>query len=302
MLKKWNVLFLSSAFVLTACHSPVYNQTTGNVADAKIRAAAARHKSDNDAKELPPLVVKSGLYVDTTPVNLEKMPSWMHNHIVIRGDQLPFSYYSRTVGLGARTNVLTKYQVGLDPAINISMSYSGTVKGALDLISAKTGYVYSIHGSNIYWQAFIVKTFDVAFMPGSSDYLMGKKSGGSGANTSTQGSQAQTTNYVTSDNSNDEYSNIGAKLSVWQDLETTIGQLLSADGKVTVSQATTSVTVRDRPTNVQLVGQYIANLNNKLSRQVLIKVQVLEITLENDYDFGINWDIVAKAFHNSPFQ
>lgn len=302
MLKKWIALLVSSAFVLAACHSPVYNQTAGNVADVKIRAAAARHKSDNDGKPLPPLVVKSGLYVDTTPVNLERMPSWMHNHIVIRGDQLPFSYYSRTVALGARSSVLTKYQTGLDPAINISMSYSGTVKGALDLLSAKTGYVYSIHGSNIYWQAFVVKTFDVAFMPGSSDYLMGKKGGGGGANTSQQGSSAQTTNYVTSDNSNDEYSNIGGKLSVWKDLESTIGQLMSPDGKVTVSQATTSVTVRDRPSNVHLVGQYIANLNSKLSRQVLIKIQVLEVTLENDYDFGINWDVVARAFHNSPFQ
>lgn len=70
---------------------------------------------------------------------------------------------------------------------------------------------------------------------------------------------------------------------------------------MTVSQATTSVTVRDRPTNVNLVGQYVRNLNKNLSKQVLVKVQILEVDLENDYNMGIDWQLIAKAFHNSPF-
>jgi len=39
-----------------------------------------------------------------------------------------------------------------------------------------------------------------------------------------------------------------------------------------------------------------------MSKQVLVKVQVLEVTLENDYNFGIDWGIVTRAFHQSPFQ
>lgn len=300
MLKKWIVLLLSTVFVLSACHSPVYNQTQGNVADVKIKAARARYQSDMSAKPLPPLLVKQGLYVDTTPINLRRQPSWLQNRVVIRGDQLPFSYYSRTIASGASNDILTKYQVGLDPAINISLSYSGTVKGALDVLAAKTGYVYSVFGRQIYWQAFVTRTFDVAFLPGSSDYLMGKSSGGGGGSTAGGGGAGGTvSNYVSSDSSDDEYSNLSGKLSVWTDLESTIKQLLSADGKVTVSQATTTITVRDRPTNVELIGQFIANLNKNLTKQVLVKVQVLEISLSNEFSFGINWDNVIHAFHNS---
>lgn len=175
MLKKWIVLLVTALLTLTACRSPVYNQTEGNVADVKIRAAEARKKSDDSAKPCPPLLVKSGLYVDTSPVSLEREPSWLRNHIVIRGDQLPFSYYSRTVANGSAAMVLTKYQTGLDQSTQVSMSYSGTIKGALDLLASKTGYVYSIHGNSIYWQAFITKTFDIAFMPGGTDYLMEKQ-------------------------------------------------------------------------------------------------------------------------------
>lgn len=301
MFKKWIALLISSSLVLAACHGPVYNQAENNVADVKIKAANMRKKSDNDAKTPSPLVVKPGMYVDTTPISLEKEPSWLRNRIVIRGDQLPFSYYSRTIGNGAGTHILTKYQADLNPAQAVSLSYTGTVKGALDLLASKTGYVYTVRNNSIFWQAFVTKTFDIAFMPGSSDYMVGKASGGSSGSGGASGGGGQVQNYVSSDSSDAEYSNLSGKLSIWSDLEATLKQLVSPQGKITVSQATTTVVVRDKPSNVQLIGQYIANLNNKLSKQVLVKIQVLEVNLQNDYNFGLNWQIIANAFHNSPF-
>ncbi len=304
MLKKWAILFITTILIVTACHSPVYNQTEGNVANVVVKTADARHKFDNTGKPLPPLLVKPGLYVDTTPVSLSREPQWVNNHIIIRGDQLPFSYYSRTIATGAGSSILVKYQTGLDPATNATMNYSGSIKGALDLLATKTGYVYSIRGNSIYWMAFVTRTFDIAFMPGGTDYLMGKPSGSSAAQTSAPGgtgSGNSVSNYVSSDSSDSEYSSLKGSLSIWRDLDTTIKQLMSKDGHVMVSESTTSVTVRDRPTNVELISQYIANLNKTLSKQVLVKVQVLEIQLENDFDFGINWQLIASAFNKSPF-
>lgn len=305
MIKRCVILILSVAFTLAACHSPVYNQAEGNVADVKLKMADMRKKSDEDAKSTSSLLVKQGAYVDTTPINIAQEPSWLKNSIVIRGDQLPFSYYSRTVASGAVKGVLTKYQVGLDPAVNLSMSYSGTVKGALDLLASKSGYVYSIQGKTIYWQAYVTKTFDIAFMPGGTDYMMGKASSGgsssSSSSSSSSGSSSSTANYTTSDYSDSEYSNISGKLSIWTDLESAIKQMLSPDGHVTVSQATTTITVRDRPTNVALVENYIHNINHNLSKQVLVKVQILEVNLSNNFNFGINWQLIGRAFNKSPF-
>ena len=138
-------------------------------------------------------------------------------------------------------------------------------------------------------------------MPGGTDYLMGKSAGGGASAQPAASSGGQVQSSITSDSTESEYSNISGKLSVWQDLETTIKQLLSPEGKVTVSLATTTITVHDRPTNVELVSQFVNNLNNHMSKQVLVKVQVLEVDLENDYNFGINWALVTKAFHNSKF-
>ena len=301
MLKKWIVLLFAAAFMLSACNSPVYNQTENNVADVVIKSKAAIQQSDNSGRVRPSLVMNKGLYVDKTPISLYRNPGWLRNHVVIKGERLPFSFYSRRVGAGAGEHVLTKYQNELNQKVNLSIDYSGTVKGALDLLASRTGYIYVINGNSVYWQEFITKTYDIAFMPGGTNYLMGKASGGGTASAPAAGAAA-TSNFTNSDSSVDQYSSLSGKnLSVWTDVESTIKELLSADGAVTVSQATTSLTVRDRPTNVKLVGQYVSNLNSKLSKQVLVKIQILEVDLQNDFNMGLNWQIIAKAFHNSPF-
>jgi type IVB pilus formation R64 PilN family outer membrane protein len=294
--KRIFLLFFLVTLFVSGCNNPVYYQTEKNVADVKQRITTARKISDNAGKPVPSLVVNQGLYVDRTPINLNKDPSWLKNKIILRGDQLPFSYYSRTIAGGGGHNILTRYQVGLDEAAMVSMNYSGTVRGALDLLAAKSGYVYVVSGNSIYWQAYVTKTFDIAFMPGSSDYMMGKASGGSGASSAQSNSSTGTTvQAMIDDSSAAQYSNLKGTLSVWKDLATTIKQLLSPNGTVIVSESTTTVTVRDRPSNLNLVAKYIANLNANLSRQVLVKVQVLDVSLLSDFVWGINWNVVKQT-------
>ena len=294
------LLVLSITLVLSGCNSPVYNQTEANVADVVQRTNDAKQMSDNSAKPAPPLVVNQGLYVDKTPISLRKAPTWLQNKIIFRGDQLPFSYYSRTIGSGGGKDILTHYQVGLDQTTMVSINYSGTVKGALDLLAAKTGYVYTINGNSIYWQAFITRTFDVAFMPGASDYMMGKSSGGGASSTpapSSGGAGGSTTvvQGALDNTADNEYSNLKGTLSVWADLEKSVKQLLSKDGTVVVSQSTTSVTIHDRPSNVGLIAGFISNLNHSLSRQVLVKVEVLDVNLSNAFNYGIDWTAVKQT-------
>ncbi len=289
--------------LLTGCQPPgvkVYHQTEGNVAEVTQRINDMRHRSNANCREQPTLTVNQGLYVDKTPIILARDPVWLRNRIVVRGDELPFSYYSRLIAGGGGRNILTRYQVGMDPsATKVSFNYTGTVRGALDLLAAKTGFVYNINGNNIYWQAFITKTFDIAFMPGATDYMMGKAQGGGTLNAGGAGGGAGGGNTVTAmidDSAASQYSSLKGTLSVWKDLQNSITQLLSPDGKVMVSESTTTVTVRDRPSNVALISTFINNLNKNLSKQVLVKVQVLSIQLSNDFVFGVNWDIVQRMF------
>lgn len=288
--------------ILSACQSPLYNQTEANVADVKLKAQEAHNKFDKALKPKPALLIKKGPYVDLTPISLAKNPDWLKNRIVIRGDQLPFSYYSRTIAAGAGSSVLVKYQNELDQSTGVSINYSGTVKGALDLLATKTGYTYHVNNRQVLWQSLISKTFDIAFFPGSTDYSMGKTSTGNSSSSSSS-SSGGAGKPVAMDLSEGEYSSLSGKLSVWKDLETSIKSMLSKDGTVVVSESTASVTVRDKPTNVQLAEQYIRALNQNLSRQVLIKVQILEVDLKADYNYGVDWQLIAQNInHNTSFR
>lgn len=306
MLNRASLLMLTLCVTLTGCNSPVYNQTEANIADVKERVNESVQRSNQSGKAPPALVVNQGLYVDKTPISLAKEPSWLKNNMVIRGEELPFSYYSRTIVGGGGKNILTHYQVGLDEALKVSMNYTGTVKGALDLLAAKSGYVYTVNGNSVYWQSFITKTFDIAFMPGSSDYMMGKAASGgtlsaTGGGAASPGAANTSVSAIIDDSSAAQYSNLSAKLSIWKDLESTIKQLLSSNGTVMVSESTTSVTVRDKPTNVDLVGQYIANFNSKLSQQVLVKIQVLDVQLSNGFNYGIDWNLMKRTLDGTTF-
>ena len=301
MLQKWFLLLLMVVSVLTACQSKVYNQTEANIATVKIKQMDAVRHQDATLGRNPSLLVKQGLYVDTSPISLDRSPPWLNNRIIIRGDQLPFSYYSRTIASGAGNNILTKYQAELDQAAKVSINYSGTVKGALDLIATKTGYVYNVRRNMIYWQEFVTKTYDIAFMPGGTEYMMGKSSGSSTAAPSVAGASS-VSDYSNTDTTMSEYSSLKGNLSIWKDLETTIKQLLSPEGKVIVSESSTSVTVRDKATNVDLIGQYVRNLNANLSKQVLVKISIIEVNLDSAYNMGIDWSIVRRVFSGTNFQ
>jgi type IVB pilus formation R64 PilN family outer membrane protein len=80
------------------------------------------------------------------------------------------------------------------------------------------------------------------------------------------------------------------KLSIWEDLQKGLDNLKSADGKVWVSEATTTVTVKDHPENVRDMTRYINELNQIMAEQVSIRVQVFELDLNKEHAYGIDWN------------
>lgn len=293
---------LSFLFFVAACSPPVYHQSIQNTDESIRHMESEKAKMAEKTKPLPAVTVNQGLYVDKTPISLAKQPAWLKNHIVLRGEQLPFTYYTKVITDGAGKNVLVRYQPGLKDVSKLSMNYSGTVKGALDILSSKTGFEYAIQGNDLYWQSIITRTFDVAFMPGASSYLMGKTNSSSSGASSSSSSTGSSVTAIIDDSAASQYSALSANISVWDDLKNSIDQMLSSEGKSIVSQSTTSVTVRDKPANVALVGKYIQSLNKTLSKQVLVKVEILTVTLENNFNFGIDWNIVQRAISNGTYQ
>jgi type IVB pilus formation R64 PilN family outer membrane protein len=248
-----------------------------------------------NVKKPPPPVTdnKQDPYVDTHPVSLNREPSWYTAPVTLNASGLPFSFYVTQL-LGN-----TPVQVHMDPGVNtartVNMRYSGTVKGAMEELAAKSGYYYDydLDKNTITWSALQTKTFDISFIPGVSKYNVGS-SGGSGASLASGSSSASGSSTTGVDiTQTGEYSSIAnGSLSVWDDMKNTIATLLSPKGKLSVSQATTTITVRDHPSNITDISRYLDEMNKILSKQVHFEVQVLDVTLNKQFQYGIDWSNV----------
>ncbi len=286
-------LLIALSFMMAAC-AP-YHRAQSNINDT----IQEMHEKDLDSEKNRVVRDEEGFYVDSDPIKLSHLPRWLEKPIDLHARQMPLQLLVNQV-IGD-SEIISTYDNKVNSDIPVNLSYKGTVKGALDAIKAKTGYNYEIDGSKLIWSIFQTKIFNISFMPGNSTYSVGQSqssnknassssSGSSGGANSNSGSQAL---------QDDQYSKLEGQLSIWKDLRTTLDQLKSSTGKVVVSESTTTVTVRDYPSNVQAIGSYIAKLNKVLGKQVMISVQVLEVDLNHDFNLGLDWNLLFKVANKS---
>jgi type IVB pilus formation R64 PilN family outer membrane protein len=215
-----------------------------------------------------------------------RTPSWLNRKVSIYGQQLSFAFAANRLLRG--TGRFAAFAPSVNQQKRINIAYQGTLKHALEALAAKSGYQYSISGRTLTWSAFVTRTFDISFMPGTSTYLLGKRADMLGPR-SAEG--------VNGAVDSSQYSSLQGHLSVWNDLHKTLDELKSDDGRVVVSEATTAVTVTDHPANIKSIAHYLHRLNHSLSREVALQVQVLEINLDKGFNYGINWRLIRDYMH-----
>lgn len=292
---KLAIISITAAMLLGGCSS----RQTLKDADLNAQKVATNIDQQKTAADAiaPPVVVNPGYYVDINPVDMDTQPAWLKSRISISGQQLPFSFL--TSHILRNTGVIIKYSPETQKNRPVSINYSGTIKGALETLASKTNYAYTVGAQELAWAAFVSKTFNIAFMPGTANYLVGQNSNGnSSSNSSSSSSSSSSTSTNTSGSSavgamsDQQYSGLqGTSISIWNDLKNALNELKSTEGKVYVSESTTSVSVYDHPNNVDAIDRYITQLNKDLSQQVKLKVQVLEIELDKAHELGIDWNV-----------
>lgn len=173
----------------------------------------------------------------------------------------------------------------------VPISYDGPLSGFLDVAAARFGLSWEWHGDGIRFYRYTTRTFRLAALPGETilQNMVSNTTGGSSSGGGGSGS---------SDNASSEAkqkTQIDSKLSVWTAVEDSIKGMLSDKGTVTVTAATGTVTVTDRPEVVSKVGQYIDSQNASLSKQVVVNVRVLSVELSDGEQYGINWDLAYQS-------
>lgn len=81
-----------------------------------------------------------------------------------------------------------------------------------------------------------------------------------------------------------------------------IKEMLTKKGKYFINIKDGLIWVKDRVSNVAEVSKYIKSINKFLSKQVFLKVEVIDVSLNKGFQTGINWNLLFnQAFKSNVF-
>lgn len=188
------------------------------------------------------------------------------------------------------------------PPVRIAF-FGGNLKGLLDTVATRFGVYWKYVDGAIQFYYTDSRTFQVNAIPGDSSFTAtvtsgatstpaaagaggagGGQAGGGGAN----GVSANNTQNTA----------VSSQLAVYASIEKSITAMLSAYGKVVASPATGTITVVDTPDRLDRIAAFVEAENKALSRQVVINVTVLSVTLSDADEYGINWNLVYRDLRN----
>ena len=215
-------------------------------------------------------------------VPIIETPAYFNAPHAIVSQGLPF--YLLVDDLARAHGLVVHYDDDMDIHLPVQLLYQdGTVKGALDALAASSGYAYTTTKKQLTWAKYETQRFDLSYVGGNYNYLIGNEAGTTADANSVLGSNTA------------QYQNItNTESSVFKEVQGTLDALVDGVGKIVLSEATSSVVVRTTPGRMKSVRDYLFQLNETLSTQILLDVQVLKFRHNNAAASGIDWNLVRQ--------
>ncbi|UOD29659.1 PilN family type IVB pilus formation outer membrane protein [Massilia violaceinigra] len=247
------------------------------------------------------ITMRSGIPVKVTPGALA----------VAGGAQAPSSAPAASAPAAGGVPPLVAPMVpplGAPPAKNsasraepVRISYrNGTFQNFLDTVAARYGVYWKYANGTILFFHTDARSFQIHALPGDASFSANVSSGASssgGVSSGSGGGSAGSNGGVST--INNQNTAVSSQLSVYSNLQKSIGAMLSAYGQVVASPATGSITVVDTPDAMERIAAFIDSENQAMARQVAINVTVLSVTLSDADEYGINWNLVySNLLHN----
>lgn len=211
----------------------------------------------------------------------------------------------------------TEYSVAIHPAVqgNITVNLSDvTLDEVLNVVQNMYGYDVVKSGKVIQIYPAGMRTVTIPV-----DYLQFKRSGRSltsivtgsvtSAGTSNSGGSSDDSDSSDSNNNGDSSttSTGGTRIETitesdfWPMLQQAVANLIgSGKGQsVVVTPQAGVITVRAFPDEIREVREFLGVSQERMQRQVILEAKILEVTLSDGYQQGINWSNLSASIGNS---
>jgi MSHA type pilus biogenesis protein MshL len=86
-------------------------------------------------------------------------------------------------------------------------------------------------------------------------------------------------------------------IEFWKELEEQVKKLLTETGRTNTAINMTAgvIQVTDRPSALKRVENYLGQLTQSVSRQVDIEAKIYDVTLNDQFQFGIDWQRIVES-------
>ena len=167
------------------------------------------------------------------------------------------------------------------PTETVPVNYSGKFSGLLNYLSNRYGVWWRYKNGVITFFTKETRVFTIYALPTETQMSASI----SGASTGSNGGASMGTPTMST----------SAELALWDSIEEGVEQVIGENGEVSFSRSTGAITVTASPFIMRKVAAYVANWNEKLTRQVAISVKVLQVSLSNEDNYGFD----LRAVFNS---
>ena len=193
------------------------------------------------------------------------------------------------LGVAKEAGLNLVMEKGVDPMERVSVEVRNlSLEKALGLVLASYKYFFDIEGNILRIRALETRWFhfDYPLVSNAPESDVGGDVLGGEGGSSLSGE-------FSIDASIDE-----ASLDVWKQIEEALepgeeGGLVSEQGWVQINPMSGTIVVTDCRENLLLVEKYLGKLEKSLRRQVVIEAKIVEISLSQGHQYGVDWSYLT---------
>lgn len=263
----------------------------------------------NEGAKVPP---KPRVTAEVVPIGPEELP------LALRDDEPTFDLQVENADVADFFRSLvagTPYNLVLHPEVTglVTLSLKDvTVSGVMQVMRDVYNYdyvlkndVYQIFPDVLRTQIYHVNYLNVARSGRSETQVSAGKVSDSGNNNS--GNNGNNNNSGGNNNNNDNNGggsqnvvgtivNTSGEADLWKELTLTLTNIAAMDegSNVMVTPQVGLVVVKAKPHTLRAIEDYLQRVENALSRQVVLETKIIEVTLNEGFQAGINWNTFGE--------
>lgn len=193
---------------------------------------------------------------------------------------------------GSPTPVNPQQSMGSAATGGMTISYEGGLAGLLDLVTGYYNVNWTYDGSAVTVYRYQTLSFVIEALPGN--FTVAIPGAGSGDSGGSGGSSGGSSSSSSSGSSSDSGGDLGATplsaptIDLWADIDSSLNTIIAGDGSFTISQNTGTILISTTAEKMRRSAQYIRDINDRLSRQVSVTLEIYRVSLTDEEQHGLD--------------